>query len=399
LVRGVTWNALWISVFAAAVPASFGKMALASVTAALMGPLGFAVATVINQNPVPPTEQLALILLPNFVAAGWAIPASRHLHSLGAQVSKERAMGSYQLVEPIGRGGMGEVWKAKHRMLARTAAIKLIRPEVLAADDLLVRRFEREARAIAGLRSPHTVALYDFGSTDDGRFYYVMELLQGFDLEALVDRFGPLPPPRVAYLLKQVCKSLSEAHQRGLVHRDIKPRNLFSCHLGTDYDFVKVLDFGLVKSMVPIGDTLTQLTAGVVTGTPAYMAPEAATGTGEVDGRADLYAVGCVAHWLLTGHTLFSRDSPMAMLLAHVQEMPDPPSRRSRQPVPASLDRIVMSCLEKDPARRPQTAAELYAHLSECDCGEPWTPEGAAEWWRRHVDETEFTTAFDSEPA
>jgi serine/threonine-protein kinase len=380
-VRGISWNCLWIAVFAAAVPASTGKMALASITSALMAPVGFAAATVINQDAIPSWQQLALLFLPNFVAAGWAIPASRHLHALGAQVSKARQMGSYKLIEPIGSGGMGEVWRAEHRMLARPSAIKLIRAGAQDPDQAL-RRFEREARAIAALRSPHTVSLYDFGATEDGRFYYVMELLDGMDLESLVEQHGPQPPGRVIYILRQVCRSLAEAHENGLVHRDIKPRNLYLCHLGIEHDFVKVLDFGLVKTLSSEGETLTAVSGGVVAGTPAYMAPEMVNGQ-EIDARADLYAAGCVAYWLLTATTVFSTATGMLpAMLAHVQETPEPPSRR--RPVPADLEDVVLLCLEKDRAARPQSALELLRLLDDCESAGQWDQVRAAEWWNRH---------------
>lgn len=380
-VRGISWNCLWIAVFAAAVPASTGKVALASITSALMAPLGFAVATLVNQNPIPSSNQLAILLLPSFVAAGWAVPASRHLHSLGAQVSKAREMGSYKLVEQIGSGGMGEVWRAEHRMLARPSAIKLIRSGPQQPEHA-IRRFEREARAIAALRSPNTVSLYDFGVTDDGRFYYVMELLDGMDLERLVERHGAQPPARVIYLLRQVCHSLAEAHEDGLVHRDIKPRNLFLCRLGIEYDFVKVLDFGLVKSMGHEGETLTALSGGMIAGTPAYMAPELVSG-GTVDGRADLYSVGCVAYWLLTGTTVFpTAGGAVASMLAHVSEAPEPPS--ARRPVPQDLEAAVLRCLEKDPDQRPQSARELLRVLDSCEGASHWDQQRAADWWTRH---------------
>jgi serine/threonine-protein kinase len=381
-VRGISWNCLWIAAHAAAVPATTGKVAVASLAAAAMSPVGFAVATVITQNAPPAVNQLVLLFLPNFMAAAWAIPAARHLHRLGAQVGKAREMGSYKLIEPIGTGGMGEVWRAEHRMLARPSAIKLIRPDAQDPEQAL-RRFEREARAIAGLRSPHTVSLYDFGIAEDGRFYYVMELLTGMDLEDLVARHGPQPPARAIYLLRQAARSLAEAHENGLVHRDIKPRNLYACHLGTEYDFVKVLDFGLVKAMRYGGETLTALSGGTIAGTPAYMAPEIVSGAAQIDGRADLYALGCVAYWLLTGATVYPVASgAVAAMLAHVQQDPAPPSTHTR--VPEDLERVVLRCLAKDPADRPQTALELIGLLDACAAASGWDERRASEWWNRN---------------
>jgi serine/threonine-protein kinase len=249
----------------------------------------------------------------------------------------------------------------------------------------MLRRFEREARATAALRSPHTVDLYDYGTSEDGDFYYVMELLEGFDLETLVQRFGPLPAGRVLHLLSQAAKSLDEAHEKGLVHRDVKPKNLFTCHLGTDLDFVKVLDFGLVK-LGHTGDAQTCLTReGVTTGTPAYMAPEVAMGRPDIDGRADLYSLGCVAYWLLTGQLVFDAPNAVAMVLAHVQTPPVPPSQRTELEVPESMERVILQCLEKDPGKRPATARKLAELLAACEGVEPWTPAEAERWWSAHM--------------
>ncbi len=231
---------------------------------------------------------------------GVAVVVSHVVTRLGRQVAKARDMGRYQLGELLGRGGMGEVYRATHRMLARPAAIKLMRPEMLGMLDgesahLAAVRFRREAEAAARLRSPHTVELYDFGVTDDETHYFVMELLDGMDLESMVRRYGPLPAGRVIHVVRQVCESLEEAHTAGLVHRDIKPANIHLGRLGLRYDFAKVLNFGLVKSIGSAGTEDTAATsAGLTPGTPAYMAPEIAMGGG-VDGRADLYALGCVA--------------------------------------------------------------------------------------------------------
>ena len=281
-------------------------------------------------------------------------------------------MGSYRLTELLGRGGMGEVWRAEHRLLARTAAIKLVRPEVLGASNeadvkLALRRFEREARATAALNSPHTIRLYDFGTTNDGAFYYVMELLSGRDLESMVREFGPLPAERVVYLLRQVCHSLADAHARGLVHRDIKPANIYVCRMGLDYDFIKVLDFGLVKFRGSTADQTLVTGDHPTTGTPAYMAPEVILGAADVDRRADVYALGCVAYYLLTGQLVFEADTPMKMLMHHVQTKPEPPSARTELPIPRDLEELVMACLEKDPEKRPPDAEHLYRLSVGCN--------------------------------
>ena len=248
-----------------------------------------------------------------------------------------------------------------------------------------MRRFEREAQAIARLRSPHTVELFDFGVAADGVFYYVMELLDGLDADTLLRRFGPTPPDRAIYLLRQVCHSLSEAESCGLVHRDIKPANIFLCRYGEEYDFVKVLDFGIVKGSAQQGPQTGRPEDGEnsVQGTPAFMAPEQAVGAA-VDSRADIYATGCVAYWLLTGQFVFTAETPMGLLMQHVQAEPVPPSLRTEQPIPAALDQLVLSCLAKDPAERPQSARELSGRLAELERESPWTQDRARRWWAAH---------------
>lgn len=385
LLRGVSWNCLWISMYVVTIPGTFGKSVLAAIAAACMGPFGLLVASVID-GAAPAQNQLLNQVMP-FVAAGWAIPVARHFYRLGTQVTRARALGSYELLELIGKGGMGEVWSARHRMLARVSAIKLILPEALSSGgenaQLLQRRFEREARATAALRSPHTVALYDYGTSEDGSFYYAMELLEGLDLETLVQRFGPQPPGRVVHLLSQVAKSLTEAHDLGIVHRDIKPRNIFASRLGTEFDFAKVLDFGLAR--LNAGANTQALTReGVTAGTPSYMPPEVAIGASDVDGRADLYSLGCVGYWLLTGQLVFDAPNPMAMALAHIQEPPQPPSAKTELAIPPALDRLILRCLEKDPAARPQSGRDFLERLASCEGIEPWTQKDAEQWWGTH---------------
>ena len=251
-----------------------------------------------------------------------------------------------------------------------------------------MRRFEREAQTTALLRSPHTVELYDFGMTDDGTFYYVMELLDGLDLKRLVERYGPVPGDRTIHILRQACHSLHDAHSSGMVHRDIKPANIFTCRRGLDYDFVKVLDFGLVAASADaVSDIRTQLTAdGVVSGTPAFMAPEMASGERAIDARTDLYALGCVAYWLLTGRIVFEGNSPMAVILKHAKDLPVPPSSRSELPIDPELERIVLTCLAKEPDDRPASAAVLARQLEECArTAGLWTNDRAMQWWRIHA--------------
>ena len=384
----ISWTGPIILMFAALVPGSPWKMLFAGFLAASMDPLGMITAQAAGRYHFGPLYSALIMHYPSYLLLGVAVVISHVVTRLGRQVVKEREMGSYKLEELLGRGGMGEVYRATHRMLARPAAIKLIRPEVLAerhgdAADLAVTRFRREAEAAANLRSPHTVELYDFGVTDDGTLYFVMELLQGMDLETLVQHEGPLPAKRVIHILRQVCESLEEAHANGLVHRDIKPANIHVGRVGLRQDFVKVLDFGLVKSVTSVGGEDSMATAaGLTPGTPAYMAPEMALGE-EVDGRADIYAVGCVAYYLLTGRLVFEGTASLQVIAKHIREAPIPPSERTELEIDPALDRVVLSCLAKNPADRPQTAAELDRDLAELET-EPWSQEDAHRWWRQH---------------
>ena len=295
----------------------------------------------------------------------------------------------YRLVEKLGAGGMGEVWLAKHQLLARPAAVKVIRPEALGnveQRESIVKRFQREAQTTAALSSPNTVELYDFGVSETGSFYFVMELLNGINLESMVERFGPLPPQRVVMLLKQACRSLGEAHAAELVHRDVKPANLFVCRMGQEFDFLKVLDFGVVKCAISDQDSLLTGKNGIA-GTPAYMAPEFILGETKVDGRADLYALGCVAYWLLTGMLVFESDSPIRMMMNHANKKPEPPSRVAEVSIPKSLDELVLACLEKSAENRPASADEVWRILGQFELGEPWTQEHAEAWWQLHLPE------------
>lgn len=394
---GIPWECVWIIFFPLLAPNTPGKTALASVAAASTGLLTILLSKAAGATS--PDAPMAFFVFyfgfTTYICAGLAIFISRIVYRFGHRLRKAREIGSYHLVKRLGEGGMGEVWLAQHRMLARPAAIKLIRPDALGSDDAtritVLRRFEREARATAALGSFNTIQLYDFGITEEGAFYYVMELLDGMNLDGFVRKFGPVRPERAVHLLRQVCRSLGEAHESGMVHRDVKPANTYVCRVGPDYDVVKMLDFGLVKSFKMDEPGATELTAeGIATGTPAFMAPEMALGKGEVDGRADIYGVGCVAYWLLTGQRVFEVDSALATVLAHVQEEPVPPSQRSELEIPESLERVVLSCLEKDPAARPQSAAELDERLAECSLDSNWTADLAKDWWTLHMPESDF---------
>ncbi|UCF40955.1 MAG: serine/threonine protein kinase [Gemmatimonadota bacterium] len=298
-------------------------------------------------------------------------------------------IGAYRLGALLGRGGMGEVYQATHRLLGTPAAIKLIRPEVLIrADDddlfLTLRRFRREAETGSRLRSPHAVRLYDFGMTDGGTFYIVMELLAGLDLARLVDRFGPVPAERTLHFLRQACSALDEMHAHGLVHRDLKPENLHVCRRELHHDFLKVTDLGLVKpARGATAEHLALRARGRVLGTPAYMAPEIARGEAG-DERTDIYALGCVAYWLLTASPLFEGQSVEQTMRSHLDEDPIPPSRRTELDIPAALERLILWSLAKAPALRPQSVGEFQRRLAACDPPQRWTEERAMRWWDTH---------------
>lgn len=391
--EAISWVCVWIVIYPFITPATRAKTMITAFAAATMWPLAFVIGVFILAHPIPDTRFVAMNFLENYIAAAAAFVPALVIEKLGADVQKARRMGSYELVERLESGGMGDVWRARHRMLARPAAIKLIRRDALGAREgreaeLLLRRFEREAQATAALHSPHTIVLYDYGVTEDGTFYYVMELLEGLDLEGLVKRFGPVPAERAVHFLLQACDSLADAHASGLIHRDVKPANIYACRLGRAHDFVKILDFGLVK---PSWGEEQQFDArltreGTVSGTPAYMAPEVILGKREIDGRVDLYALGCVAYWLLTGQLVFTGETAMEIALHHAHTVPVPPSRRTDLPVPASLERLILACLEKEPDKRPATAEEIARELSRsaCEIGEAWTQERARRWWEAH---------------
>ncbi len=385
-----TWTTPIIIMFPLIIPSPPAKTLWVAVAAAATTPLGVAVYEWAGVFDVEPRAYPHVSAGP-MIAVAVAYFGSRVVYGMGLDVKRAREMGSYRLTELLGRGGMGEVWKAEHRMLARPAAIKLVRPEMLGVADedarlTALKRFEREAQTTALLRSPHTIELYDFGVTADNTFYYVMELLDGYNWEALVQRFGPLPPERAVYLLRQMCHSLAEAHDSDLIHRDIKPANAFVCRYGRDCDFVKLLDFGLVKVQAEPRAKDLKLTSGNFPGgTPAFMAPEQVLDDRKVDGRTDIYAVGCVAYWLVAGKLVFEGDTAMQMITDHVHKSPTPPSQRVEQEIPQGLDSVILACLEKDPGRRPQSADALSEALGECETAAAWTPERAGQWWEQYA--------------
>jgi len=324
--------------------------------------------------------------------------AERHRARLARMKANLKMLGSYALIAKIGEGGMGEVWVGCHEFLARPAAIKVIRPSLRqrsmassgnsGAHEVTLARFAREARVTSRLTSPHTVRLFDYGQADEESFYYVMELLDGMDVESIVRRYGPMPEERVRHLLIQACDALHEAHESDLIHRDVKPANVLVCKKGGIVDFVKVLDFGLVIDAVtavsPSHDArLTQ--QGVVQGTPTYMSPEQALGREALDRRTDVYALACVGYFMLTGSDLFRGETTMEVLMKHIQDAPTPPSKRyPDNPISAPFEAILMRCLEKERARRPATAAELGDLLQELSLPRPWRQTEARAWAEAH---------------
>jgi serine/threonine-protein kinase len=318
----------------------------------------------------------AMILL--MLAVGSTFGA-RAISRLRHQVAEARRLGQYRLRRRIGAGGMGEVYLAEHQLLKRPCAVKLIRPGGV-ADRNALERFEREVRLTAALSHPNTVEIFDYGRAEDGSYYYVMEYLPGLNLAELVGRHGPLPPARVVYLLRQVCGALSEAHAAGLIHRDIKPSNVFAARRGGNDDVAKLLDFGLVRPAATGRET--QLSEeGQILGTPQYMSPEQATGARELDERSDIYSLGAVAYFLLTGRPPFEGDGRILVLIAHARDPVVPPSR-IRPDIPPDLERVVMRCLAKDPAERFPNARTLELALGACRCGQDWDQERASRWWR-----------------
>ena len=389
---GLSWVAVWMLLFNVVVPTVPRYAVVAALASVTSVPAMVLLSLSLFPKGEPPNGLMLFFMFgfPYLLVVIMAYVGARVVYALGAEVTRARELGSYRLEERLGEGGMGEVWRASHRLLARPAAIKLIRSTLPAqsaglADDMR-RRFEREAQVIAKLRSPHTVTLFDFGVSEDGSFYYVMELLDGLDAESIVKRFGPMTAERVVHILRQMCHSLSEADSCGLVHRDIKPANIFLCRYGEDHDFVKVLDFGIAKAVHdPSSDAATAITmANVIQGTPAFIAPEQAMGM-EVDSRADIYATGCVAYWLLTGELVFAADTTMKLILAHAQTPPEPPSAKTELPIPRDLDALVLACLAKDRELRPRTPRELLRQLDALVLDRPWTEARARDWWKAHL--------------
>jgi serine/threonine-protein kinase len=314
------------------------------------------------------------------VSIAVATVGSRVIFGLRSDAARARRLGQYTLEQQIGAGGMGVVYRASHAMLRRPTAIKLLPPE--RAGEVSIERFEREVQMTAQLSHPNTVAIYDYGRTPEGVFYYAMEYLDGINLEDLVRRHGAQPPGRVVAILDQVCGALAEAHEAGLVHRDIKPANIILTERGGEPDVAKVVDFGLVQALSANDEHTIASGGDALTGTPHYMSPEALQASQSSDPRSDLYALGAVAYYLLSGHTVFDGASFAAVIGHHLHSDPAAPSLRLEQPLPSDLETLVLQCLRKSPAERPQSARALREALGRCRMVSPWTSDDAATWWR-----------------
>lgn len=312
------------------------------------------------------------------------------IFGLRRRVDEARRLGQYTLEEKLGEGGMGAVYRARHAMLRRPTAVKLLRPDRAGRRDLA--RFEREVQTTAQLSHPNTVAIYDYGRTPDGVFYYAMEYLEGIDLDRLVREFGPQPPGRVVHVLAQVAGALDEAHSAGLIHRDVKPGNVILCRRGRAPDVAKVVDFGLVRDLTAerVG---TESGLDVVTGTPLYLSPEAITAPDRVDGRSDLYALGAVGYFLLSGRHPFEGATVVEVCAHHLHTAPEPPSLRLGRPLPPDLEGVLLACLEKDREKRPRDAGELQDALLACRCAEEWGERDARRWWRENAARVRKATA------
>jgi eukaryotic-like serine/threonine-protein kinase len=301
--------------------------------------------------------------------------ASKVIYGLQKRAKEAQQLGQYTLEEKIGQGGMGEIYRARHAMLRRPTAVKLLLGD---GNELQLRRFEKEVQLTARLTHPNTISIYDYGRTPDGIFYYAMELLEGMTLEELVQRHGALPPGRAIHLLVQVCGALHEAHQVGLIHRDVKPANIFLCRRGEIADFVKVLDFGLVRE-VKDSEQTTQSNVNLVVGTPLYMSPEAIVEPDRVDAATDIYGLGCVAYFLLTGSPPFKGKSVLEVCAHHLHSVPPAPSERVT--LPADVERVVLACLAKSKDARPAGARALAQALEACEAARSWTAAEADAWW------------------
>ncbi|MDA3962667.1 MAG: serine/threonine-protein kinase [Planctomycetota bacterium] len=390
---GLSGVSVWVLVMPFLVPVPPRRRAVLSLSAASMPLLVLGVLDPMFGYGSPSVEQFTQVALSNWLTGILGLAISAQINTWGTEIAKARheaeMLGSYQLIEKLGEGGMGEVWLAQHRMLARPAAVKFIR-QGKAPNQHAVERFEREARATAQLTSPNTVRIYDYGVDESrGEFFYVMEMLDGLDLDTFIDQYGPMEPPRAIHIAIQICKSLAEAHDHGLIHRDIKPANIYLCAQGGEHDVVKVLDFGLVlhdRRRSTANQPKARLTEdGLVTGTPGFMAPEAARGKDDLTHSVDIYSFGCLLFWLLTGQPIVEEAGRTAMdvLIAHIKEAPRRASAFTSHSIDPALDAVIQDCVAKDPAERPTDMRQIAARLAAC-AEATWTENAAREWWANH---------------
>lgn len=334
---------------------------------------------------LPREEWFSVVRLAGQLGAAAIIAAftSAHMNSLSQVALQARKLGQYHLKRKLGEGGMGEIYLAQHFLLRRPCAVKVIRPDRV-KDPSTEKRFEREVDTLANLTHWNIVRVFDFGRANDGTFFYVMEYLPGLDLGRLVERYGPMPVERAVFVLRQICWALREAHQSGLIHRDVKPTNIILCERGKLYDVAKLVDFGLVAEEVHLPEASKVTQEGRIVGTPLYMSPEQVAGN-EMDGRSDLYSLGAVAYFLLTGRPPFDYPDPRKVFAAHLTEAVTP--LRARNPaVPADVEAIILLCLEKKPADRFRDAAALETALAGCSAADQWSWARAEEWWRQFVE-------------
>ncbi len=371
------WNTFMVFGRVLYVPSTARRTAILSTTA--MAPLvlgGVGQVVYFSEHlEVPAGAWLAGASLYAGTAVAIATIGSRVIYGLRRQVREAQQLGQYTLGEKIGEGGMGAVYVAHHALLRRPTAIKLLPPDKSGRDSLT--RFEREVQMTAQLTHPNTVAIFDYGRSPDGVFYYAMEFLDGVDLETLVRVDGPQRAARVVHILSQVCGSLEEAHKKGLIHRDIKPANILLCERGGVPDVAKVVDFGLVRDL----ETKSLVTGNAIAGTPAYLAPEAINAPDSIGPPGDLYAMGAVAYFLLTGKLVFDGATVIEVCVHHVRSDPTAPSARTDNPIPTGLEELIMACLAKDPSARP-TAHELRIALARLALDSEWTEREASAWWK-----------------
>ncbi len=351
-----------------------GAMALAPIL--LVAGMILAYPQVAAEMSVTRVMQQVLVLV---IAAVASVVGTRLINTQRREVFEAKQLGQYRLIKLIGAGGMGEVYLAEHRMLKRPCAIKLIHPDQ-AGDPRVLARFEREVQSTARLSHWNTIEIFDYGRTDDGTFFYVMEYLPGLSLEDVLKHHGPLPAERVIHFLRQACQGLREAHRVGLIHRDIKPGNVFAAHRGGLYDVIKLLDFGLVK-LVNENPSVRLSQEGGISGTPLFMSPEQARGQSDLDAKSDIYSLGAVAYALVTGRPPFDGANAMDVMIAHVRDEVIRPSQHHAD-VPADLEAVILRCVAKIPADRFPDVESLDQALAECAAADQWTQWQAARWWQ-----------------